>query len=357
VKYLYKIYSNYDGFTPARIPERTDERKLLRLGWERYIDAVHLGEEVWIYFFGPHRFENGVYVKGIVSRIDAANRFVWVRIREHSTEHPLTDAATSLRVAAAVVRRNVQVFLLPTEWAVEPECTVDANADSCRNRQCEGCPTWQALPKIADDDCGWPTRLSRRFEAFAPALWVIPARCYWRARDLTESVRRGSELFYRFKTGEGSLAFPLALAIYEVLKEQERLEFDCVVPIPLSPDKEQAGEINRTRLLARELATLLGVRVADVLSLSGPISKRRFLSAGLTQSNFEYRYYHLLQVQPEVTKFARILVLDDVCTQGSTLDCALRKIRELHPNATLTAATAGQMILKGVVADPATLML
>ena len=102
---------------------------------------------------------------------------------------------------------------------------------------------------------------------------------------------------------------------------------------------------------------ILGVRVADVLSLSGPISKRRLLSAGLTQSNFEYRYYQLLQVQPEVTRFARILVLDDVCTQGSTLDCALRKIREVHPNGTFTATTAGQMILKGVVGDRRTILL
>lgn len=355
MKYLYKIYSNYDGFTPARIPERLVDGKLLRLGWARYIDVVDLGEEVWIYFFGPHRFENGVYVKGIVNKIDAANRFVWIRIREYSTNQPLTDAETSLRVAAAVAVRNVQVFLLPTEWAVEPECTVEAAADSCRDRQCESCPAWQALPKIADEDCAWPKRLPSRFEAFAPALWVIPARCYWRPAEIAEPIRRGSELFYRFKTGESALAFPLALSIYEVLKEQHILDFDCVVPIPLSPDKQRAGEINRTRLLAKELAALLGIRVADVLSLNEPISKRRLLSAGWRRSQFEYRYYHLLQVAPEITKFARILLLDDVCTEGTTMGCALRKIRETHPNCDVTATTAGQMILKAVITNDRTL--
>ena len=85
--------------------------------------------------------------------------------------------------------------------------------------------------------------------------------------------------------------------------------------------------------------------------LGGPISKRRLLSAGLTQAQFEYRYYQLLQGAAEVTKYARVLVLDDVCTQGSTLDCALRRIREVHPECELTATTAGQMILKSVVTD------
>jgi len=351
VKYLYKIYSNYDGFTPASIPERMAEGRLLELGWEHYIDVVNVGEEVWVYFFGRHRFENGVYVKGIVNKIDATNRLVRIRIREYSTAQPLTDAVTSQRVANAVARRNVQVFLLPTEWAVEPECSVNGSADSCKQRQCEACPSWQGLPKIGDDDCGWPARLSRRYERFSPGLWVIPPRCYWRLAELSEPIRRSSELFYRFKTGESALAFPLALAMYEVLKEQKALDFDCVIPIPLSPDKQERREINRTKILARELAALLGIKVADQLSLSAPISKRQLLSAGWTQTQFEYRYYQLLKVDLEVRKYSRILVLDDVCTNGSTLDCALRRIREVHPECELTATTAGQMIVKNVIRD------
>jgi predicted amidophosphoribosyltransferase len=139
--------------------------------------------------------------------------------------------------------------------------------------------------------------------------------------------------------------------MYEALKQQQSLGFDCVVPIPLSPDKQERGHVNRTRILANELAALLGVRVADVLSLSAPISKRQFLSAGWTQAKFEYRYHQFLQVDAAVTKYARILLLDDVCTQGSTLNCALRRIREAHPHAQLTATTAGQMLLKSVVTD------
>jgi predicted amidophosphoribosyltransferase len=232
------------------------------------------------------------------------------------------------------------------------------NSSCCRStasdrlrRKCQSCPVWQTLPKIGTNQCAWPTRLSHSFDGFSPGLWVIPTRCYWRQADISEHIRRGSELFYRFKTGQSSLAFPLALAMYEALKEQHSLRFDCLVPIPLSPDKKETGQLDRTRILAHELAVLLGVPVANLLSLKRPISKRRFLSAGRSPAHFEQQYRQVLTVNPSITRYARILLLDDVCTQGSTLNCALRKIRETHPTSHLTATTAGQMLLKSVVTD------
>ena len=38
LKWLYKIYSNYDGFRPAVIPQRLLDGNLLELGWERYLE-------------------------------------------------------------------------------------------------------------------------------------------------------------------------------------------------------------------------------------------------------------------------------------------------------------------------------
>lgn len=137
----------------------------------------------------------------------------------------------------------------------------------------------------------------------------------------------------------------------EVLRQHRTLHFDCIVPIPLSPDKQERGQLNRTRILAQALAALLRVTVADVLSLSGPISKRQFLSAGLTQSQFEQQYRQLLHVDAGIRRYPRILLLDDVCTEGSTLNSALQRIRETHPHSQLSATTAGQMILKSVVTN------
>ena len=223
--------------------------------------------------------------------------------------------------------------------------------DHATDRRCQLCLSCAGIAKIGNNNCAWPTRLSRCLESFSPGLWVIPSRCYWRHSEISDAIHRGSHLFYRFKAGHSSLAFPLALTMYEALKQQQALPVDCVVPIPLSPDKQSRGQINRTRILAQQLASLLGVAIADVLSLRAPISKRQFLSAGLSRFQFEYRYHQLLQVDNCIRQYARILLLDDVCTQGSTLDCALRRLRETHSHSKLTATTAGQMILKSVVTD------
>ena len=83
--FLYKIHSGYDGFQPRRIPERLVQGKLLRLGWDRYIDVVEVGNEVWVYFHGPHSFTNGVYVKGYVHSIAADRRSLLLRVRTYST--------------------------------------------------------------------------------------------------------------------------------------------------------------------------------------------------------------------------------------------------------------------------------
>lgn len=350
MKFLYKIHSGYDGFTPQRIPERLEPDRRLKLGWKRYVDAVHIGDEVWVYFHGPHQFQNGVYAKGIVQHIEADQQVVFIRLRSYSVTVPLTDPATSQRVARAVATRYLQVFLFPQEWAVAPACDVDAAAASCQKRNCESCPTWQALPLIEPSGCDHPARLAPAVRPVVPAYWVIPARCYL-GGNVSASVRRTSELFYRFKVGEKSLAFPLALGMYESLRRRKAIDFDCLVPIPLSPDKAKANEIHRTRLLAVELSDLMGIEMLDCLSLTRPISKRRLLALGYTRCAFRDEYYDALAVDKKVADSKRLLLIDDVTTEGTTLDCVFRRIREVHPNAEVSAATAGQMIVKAVMKD------
>lgn len=355
-KFLYKIHSGYDGFFPKRIPERVVEANCLRLNWQLYIDAVDILDEVWVYFHGQHKFENGVYIKGIVQKIDTDKFEVYIRIRQFSTDKPLTDANTSLRVAEVVAPRYRQVFLYPQEWFVTPKCTVQSTADSCQHRLCEECPTWQGLSLINEADYVNPERLPANLSGFIPAFWVRPSRCYLYSR-VAPAVRRTSEVFYRFKLGDEALAFPLALGIFESLRKRKLVDFDCVVPIPLSPDKAKAREINRTRLLANELSKLLGIRVIDALSLNRSISKRRMiLWHNYTRREFEEAYYEALSASDEITQFKKILLLDDVCTEGTTLRCATRRIKEVNSLCEIFAVTAGQMIVKKVVKDETALV-
>jgi predicted amidophosphoribosyltransferase len=157
----------------------------------------------------------------------------------------------------------------------------------------------------------------------------------------------------RFKTGEKELAYPLALGIHLRLEEMKINRFDAIVPVPLSPDKAAAREIHRTRLLANELAKLRGLPVREILGLSKPISKRRL---GLPAGDFERRYVDALVIDPTAAGLEHVLVVDDVCTHGSTLRSCVNKIRELAPGVEIVLATAGQMIVREAVADTKALL-
>ena len=342
MKFLYKIHSGYDGFRPAVLPDRMQDRRL-RLGWRHYIDVVEKGWECWVYFHGPHRFENGVYAKGIVDGIDLEANEVCLRVREFKTDAPITSREISMRVAVVVAPRGRQVFLWPDDWTVAPRCETNA----CKKRQCGDCETWAKLPLIGEGEATAPRRLvSSRYEDVVPAHWIVPPRCY--ETRIGAEVRNLTRRFYEFKLGEIAYAFPFALSMFEQLRRRGLLQFDYVVPIPLSPDKVKKGEKHRTRELARELGRLLAVDVRDMLCLSSSVSKRRM--QGYTPARFEQRYREALQATVPADA-ERILLVDDVMTRGSTAAQALRAISVQRPEAAVVVATAGQMIVKEAVDD------
>lgn len=347
MKFLYKIYSNYDGFRPSRIPDRLKQGKYLELGWTRYLDEVSKDDECWVFFYGRHSFTPGVYVKGYITQVDHAKNRAILRVREYDAQAPLTKEEINARIAEVVNVKYRQVFLWPPEWKVVPQC----GPESCAKRLCEDCETWTAL-RVID-----PAHLNRVVAAPArvvvPAYWITPTRCYVprEGKTLASWVDRTTYIFMEFKFGEKRYSYPLARGIYEALRRRGELEFDAIVPIPLSPDKLKADELHRTRALALELGKLLGVRVRELLTLSEPISKRRMLAAGSTRSEFEHRYRQLLQVDDRIGELERVLLVDDVITRGSTLSCAVWKLRQARSDLDVVAASAGQMIVKPAVAS------
>jgi predicted amidophosphoribosyltransferase len=321
---------------------------------------VEPGAEVWVYFHGPHKFEHGVYVKGSVESVDFQSRAVFLRVREHATVSPLTDQETSTRLAEAVAVRFRQVFVLPDDLETVSSCNLTTTAESCAKHRCGDCKTWEALPLVSLPDMYMPGRLDGRVDSYVPAYWAIPPRTflYSTGRAIKAAVRRTSDLFYDFKTGGKHLAYPLALGIFTGLARAEQLEVDVIVPIPLSPDKAAKGELHRTRALAQELAPMLKAPVAECLSLASPVSKRRL--RGLlryTAMQFEAAYREALKVKDLPVGAHSVLLLDDVCTGGSTLRIAAAALKAANPGVTIIAATAGQMAVKAVVADDDVLLV
>lgn len=208
---------------------------------------------------------------------------------------------------------------------------------------------WNSFRPVAGGAYRAPAEIGAK--AVVPAYWLIPNRCYLYREGKRPSawIQRVSHMFGELKLGEAAYAYPLALGIFAALKSRDLLEFDAVVPVPLSPDKMQAGELHRTLELARHVGRQLGVPVREWLNLSGPISKRRMQAAGFTAGQFRSRYASLLQANEGFARIRRVLVVDDTITRGWTLTCAAQKIRQIAPEVEVVAASAGQMILKEYV--------
>ncbi len=352
MKFLYKIHSGYDGFTPARIPNRMTDGRHLDVGWDKYIEALDLGDEVWIYFHGPQRFENGVYLRGQASAIDFSARRVRLRVLSSSIDAPITDPATSARVAEIVAPRYRQVFLFPEALVTTPACSLATTAKSCGNRLCGGCETWESLYKIDPATLRRPERFGEQPEVFAPAFWVIPSRCYLGSRP-GNHVRKTTELFKRFKTGESRLAFPLALAMLEATNKAGS-GFGAIVPIPLSPDKEARGELDRAGALAAEIGLLTNTPVIRAFSLAAPISKH---TVGGSKATFERAYKDATVLdRAALAGKTSVLLVDDVCTHGSHIRILCDALTGWQPDLRIGATTAGQMILKATVRDEVPLL-
>ena len=45
-------------------------------------------------------------------------------------------------------------------------------------------------------------------------------------------------MFYRYKTGEAPLAYPLAEGMFAALAKRNLLDADAIVPVPLSPKRQ-----------------------------------------------------------------------------------------------------------------------
>lgn len=344
MRFLYKIHSGYDGFRPAVLPDRMENGRL-QLGFRHYIDVVEEGWECWLYFHGPHRFENGVYAKGTVEEIDLGGGFVTLRVSRFLTDQPLTTRSMSALVAEAVATRFRQVFLWPEELELEPRC----NIASCFTRLCGECSTWKNQPRIVEGQSAVPSRLRKSaFKDVVAAHWIVPRRCY--EKNVINEIRHLTRRFTEFKLGEMAYAYPFALSMFEQLERRGLLSFDYVVPIPLSPDKAKKREKHRTKELAKELSRLLGVRLREMLKLSSNVSKRRMQKEGRTIPQFEKKYR--LSLQASVPSNAnRILLVDDVMTRGSTVAQALAAVGEQRPLCEIVVVTVGQMIVKEAVID------
>jgi len=130
---------------------------------------------------------------------------------------------------------------------------------------------------------------------------------------------------YQFKYGqERKLALPLADLMHHYLSENP-LPAELLVPVPLHMDRLRERGYNQAALLTRELSERSGLPVEEG-SLVGirETTPRVALKAAERRKNVRGAF----RGQGEKLRDRQVLLIDDVCTTGVTLEACAEALRE-----------------------------
>lgn len=182
---------------------------------------------------------------------------------------------------------------------------------------CRTSVTWVREPVC--ERCGRPvnSRLCPDCASDPPATQLIRAAVYYR-----DPVRR---LIHRFKyEGLFALGRPLGRLMIEAWPRWQH-PLDLVLPIPLHRQRQSERGYNQSEFLVRELCRHLGWS-SDGVALSR-IRKTR-PQMGLTAAERRANVHGAFVADPARVGGKRVLLVDDVCTTGSTLTAAAIALRE-----------------------------
>ncbi len=109
------------------------------------------------------------------------------------------------------------------------------------------------------------------------------------------------------------------------------LDVEAIVPVPLHPRRLRERGYNQSSLLARELGKATGLPVLERGLVKGRHTAPQARAADLAARRANVR--DAFEASPEVVSGRRVLLIDDVCTSGSTLDAAARALKSAGASA------------------------
>ena len=142
-----------------------------------------------------------------------------------------------------------------------------------------------------------------------------------RAPFLMEGAIRHA--IHQLKYGNLRAIAPLLGRIMAEFMSSEGVSGDALVPVPLHSKRERQRGYNQANLLARETGKLLHISVASGLlsRVSNAPPQARSQSAADRKANVKDSFYC---PNPSGTDGKVLVLVDDVCTTGATLDaCAI----------------------------------
>lgn len=121
-----------------------------------------------------------------------------------------------------------------------------------------------------------------------------------------------------------SLSRPLGLWLGNQLLTRGNRGFDYVIPVPLHKKRERERGFNQSALIAKNAAAALGVDFFE------PLVKTRE-TASQTAINRQDRLLNVrgaYKVAAPIVKGAKVLLVDDIYSTGSTLNEAAKELKE-----------------------------
>jgi len=160
-----------------------------------------------------------------------------------------------------------------------------------------------------------------------------------RAAFVYEGPLRDAILQFKYR-GVSSLADELAPLLCGYLVRRP-LACDVIVAVPLSADRLKARGYNQAAMLASRMGALLRLPEA-------PRALRRVRSTGVQArlASWEQRYANVagaFQAEPRWVTGKRVLVVDDVCTTGATLEACGQALKAAGATAAWGLALAREV--------------
>ena len=124
---------------------------------------------------------------------------------------------------------------------------------------------------------------------------------------------------------------------------------EALVPVPLHPKRLRERGYNQASLLAREMGKLTGLPAVEgsLLRIRDTVTQARTASAAERRSNVRDAFACQQELHGE-----KILLIDDVCTTGATLDACAMALRAAGAGSVWGLTVASEMFPSSSSAKP-----
>ncbi len=146
------------------------------------------------------------------------------------------------------------------------------------------------------------------------------------------------QLMHQFKyKGEREVGRYLGkIFAQELVVSENYSDVDCIVPVPLHPDKQKKRGYNQSEEIARGMSEVFQIPCKNNL-----IQRAVYTSSQTKKSRFN-RWENVSSVfvvpEPEAINYKNILIVDDVVTTGATLEACAQKLLQ-STNSQVSIAT------------------